>query len=285
LPGLELAEQGRSADETVTEKKTLLIVDDNTEIREYMRQLFGEKYILFTADNGDTGLTMALRHFPDLIITDISMTGIDGIELCARVKKSELLAHIPVILLTAASSTEVKLKGIEGGADDYITKPFDSKLLLARVDTILKNRNRLQRYFFDHITLQESTIKVPAEYRDFLKDCIRVVEENLDTEDFTILKFSRAMGMSRSSLYQKIKNISGQSPNAFIRSIRLRRAAVLIIKENMNVNQAAFQVGIGDARYFREQFTKLFGMTPSDYRKKYRQPFSGEMNLLRPENE
>jgi len=196
-----------------------------------------------------------------------------------------LLAHIPVILLTAASSTEVKLRGIEGGADDYITKPFDSKLLQARVETILKNQNRLQKYFFDHITLQESTIKVPAEYRDFLKDCIKVVEENLDTEDFTILKFSRAMGMSRSSLYQKIKNISGQSPNAFIRSIRLRRAAVLIIKENMNVNQAAFQVGIGDARYFREQFSKLFGMTPSDYRKKYRQPFSGEMNLLRPETE
>ncbi len=285
LPVPELAEEGRSADETVTEKKTLLIVDDNAEIREYMRQLFGEKYVLFTADNGDTALTMALRHFPDLIISDITMTGIDGIELCARVKKSELLAHIPVILLTAASSSEVKLKGIEGGADDYITKPFDSKLLHARVDTILKNRNRLQRYFFDHITLQESTIKVPAEYRDFLKDCIRVVEENLDTEDFTILKFSKAMGMSRSSLYQKIKNISGQSPNAFIRSIRLRRAAVLIIKENMNVNQAAFQVGIGDARYFREQFTKLFGMTPSDYRKKYRQPFSGEMNLLRPETD
>lgn len=284
LPALD-SEQGRMADETVTEKKTLLIVDDNKEIREYMKQLFGEKYILFTADNGDTGLTMALRHFPDLIITDISMTGIDGIELCTRVKKSELLAHIPVILLTAASSTEVKLKGIEGGADDYITKPFDSKLLQARVNTILKNRNRLQRYFFDHITLQESSIKVPAEYRDFLKDCIRIVEENLDTEDFTILKFSRAMGMSRSSLYQKIKNISGQSPNAFIRSIRLRRAAVLIIKDNLNINEAAFQVGIGDARYFREQFTKLFGMTPSDYRKKYRQPFSGEMNLLRPETE
>lgn len=283
LPVME--EQGRSADETITEKKTLLVVDDNTEIREYMRQLFGDKYILFTADNGDTGLQMALRHFPDLIITDISMTGIDGIELCTRVKKSEMLAHIPVILLTAASSSEVKLKGIEGGADDYITKPFDSKLLQARVETILKNRNRLQRYFFDHITLQESTIKVPSEYREFLKDCIRVVEENLDTEDFTILKFSRAMGMSRSSLYQKIKNISGQSPNAFIRSIRLRRAAVLIIKENMNVNQAAFQVGIGDARYFREQFNKLFGMTPSDYRKKYRLPFSGEMNLLRPETE
>jgi AraC-like DNA-binding protein len=130
--------------------------------------------------------------------------------------------------------------------------------------------------------LQESALKVPAEYRDFLRACIKVVEENLDTEDFTIQKFCKAMGMSRSSLYQKVKHISGQSLNAFIRSIRLRRAAVLMIRENMNVNQAAFQVGIGDVRYFRQQFVKLFGMTPSEYIKKYRPSFSGEMNLLRP---
>jgi DNA-binding response OmpR family regulator len=211
------------------------------------------------------------------------MDGIDGLELCRRVKQSGLLGHIPVILLTAASASDSKLKGIEGGADDYITKPFDSKLLQARVDTILKNRNLLQRYFFDNITLQESAIKVPLEYREFLRRCIKVVEENLDTDDFTIQKFCKAMSMSRSSLYQKVKHISGQSLNAFIRSIRLRRAAVLMIRENMNVNQAAFQVGIGDVRYFRAQFVKLFGMMPSDYIKKYRQTFSGDLNLLRPE--
>jgi AraC-like DNA-binding protein len=185
--------------------------------------------------------------------------------------------------LTAASSTDSKLKGIEGGADDYITKPFDSKLLQARVETILKNRNLLQRYFFDSITLQESAVKVPSEYRDFLRRCIEIIEENIDTDDFTIQKFCKSMGMSRSSLYQKVKHISGQSLNAFIRSIRLRRAAVLMIRENMNVNQAAFQVGIGDVRYFREQFVKLFGVMPSDYIKKYRQTFNGDLNLIRPE--
>jgi YesN/AraC family two-component response regulator len=228
---------------------------------------------------------MAEEHAPDLIISDINMGGMDGVALCRRVKQSSTIGHIPVILLTAASGADLKLKGIEGGADDYITKPFDSTLLQARVETILKNRNLLQRYFFEHITLQESALKVPAEYRDFLRACIQVVEENMDTEDFTIQKFCKAMGMSRSSLYQKVKHISGQSLNAFIRSIRLRRAAVMMIRENMNVNQAAFQVGIGDVRYFRQQFVKLFGMTPSDYIKKYRSSFSGEMNLVRPPND
>jgi YesN/AraC family two-component response regulator len=210
------------------------------------------------------------------------MDGLDGLELCAKIKQSESLGHTPVILLTAASSPEIKLKGIEGGADDYITKPFDSQLLLAKVETILKNRSQLQKFFFDNITLQESSVKVPAEYREFLRKCIKVVEENLDEEDFNVQKFAKCMGMSRSSLYDKVKLISGQSLNAFVRSIRLRRAAVLMIKHNMNVNQAAYQVGIVDTRYFREQFSKLFGMVPSEYIKKYRTAFTGDMSLLRP---
>ena len=213
------------------------------------------------------------------------MGGMDGVELCSRVKSTESLRHIPVILLTAATGGEIQLKGIEKGADDYITKPFDNTLLLAKVDVILRNRNILQKYFFDAITLKETKVRVPAEYRAFLRKCIEVVEENLDTEDFTIKKFSKAMGMSHSGLYQKIKSISGQSTIAFIRSIRLRRAAVLMLQEDMQVNQAAFQVGIGDVRYFREQFVKLFGMTPSEYIKKYRHSFNRDLNVIRPEED
>ncbi|WP_315821437.1 response regulator transcription factor [Paraflavitalea speifideaquila] len=275
--------EGRTAEEMITEKKTVLVVDDNAEIRDYLQHIFKDKYHVYTADNGLAGLEQANKRLPDLIISDINMDGLDGLELCRKVKQSDLLGHIPVILLTAASSADTKLKGIEGGADDYITKPFDSQLLLARVETIVKNRNLLQRYFLDSITLQESSIKVPTEYREFLRHCFKVVEQNLDTEDFTIQKFCKAMGLSRSTLYLKVKHISGQSLNAFIRSVRLRRAAVLMIRENMNVNQAAFQVGIGDTRYFREQFVKLFGMTPSDYIKKYRQSFNNDLNILREE--
>ncbi|MBV4360662.1 hybrid sensor histidine kinase/response regulator transcription factor [Pinibacter aurantiacus] len=275
-------EKGKTAEEVITDKKTILIVDDNPEISEYLRHIFEDKYCLYIAENGLAGLNMAIEHRPDLVISDINMDGLDGLELCAKIKQSDSLGHIPVILLTAASSSETKLKGIEGGADDYITKPFDSQLLQARVETILKNRSQLQKFFFDNITLQESSVKVPAEYREFLRKCIKVVEENLDDEDFNVQKFAKCMGMSRSSLYDKVKLISGQSLNAFVRSIRLRRAAVLMIKHNMNVNQAAYQVGIVDTRYFREQFNKLFGMVPSEYIKKYRTAFTGDMSLLRP---
>lgn len=268
------------SDTFLTDKKTILLVDDNAEIRNYLQHIFASQYVLFTAENGLQGLEMATQQLPDLIISDINMDGLDGLEFCRKIKKSETLGHIPVILLTALSSADTELKGIEGGADAYITKPFDTSLLLAKVNTILKNRHHLQRYFFESVTLQESAIKVPLEYRDFLKKCIQVVEDNLDADNFTIQQFAQAMGMSRSALYNKVKHISGQSLNAFIRSIRLRRAAVLMLKEQLNVNQAAFQVGIGDVRYFREQFVKLFGMTPSEYIRKYRQPFNEDLSLL-----
>jgi YesN/AraC family two-component response regulator len=278
-------DQGKQVEEIITEKRSLLLVDDDAEIRRYLEHIFGERYLLYQADNGEEGLRLAQQHVPDLIISDIHMQGMDGVELCQKIKRSESLGHIPVILLTGATGTDTKLKGIEGGADDYITKPFDSGLLVARVETMLRNRSLLQRYFFDSITLKETAVKVPAEYQDFLRKCIEVIERHIDTEDFTTPKFAKAMGMSRSALYQKVKSISGQSLNAFIRSIRLRRAAVLMLTETLNVNQAAFQVGIGDARYFREQFVKLFGMTPSEYIKKYRHSFNRDFNVIKMEGD
>lgn len=270
----------RTAEEIITDKKSILLIDDNAEVLQYLSRLFSSKYLLYTADNGTIGLKLAEEYIPDLVISDVNMKGLDGIELCSRIKQSETMGHIPVILLTASTTSETKLKGIEGGADDYFTKPFDSEHLQARVEAVLKNRNNLQRYFLDSITLKESSVKVPVEYQDFLKKCIAVIEENIDNEEFTMKKFSQAMGMSHSRLNQKVKAISGQRLNAFIRSIRLRKAAVLMLTENMNVSQAAFQVGISDARYFREQFVGIFGITPSEYIKKYKPSFNKELNTI-----
>ena len=272
---------GKTAEEVVTDKKSILLIDDNAEILQYLHRLFSSQYLLYAAGNGIDGFRLAEEHIPDLIISDINMAGMDGIELCTKIKQSGSLGHIPVILLTAATTSATRLKGIEGGADDYFTKPFDSEHLIARVEAVLKNRNMLQRYFLDSITLRESTVKVPKEYQDFLRKCITVIEENIDNEEFTMKKFSKAMGMSHSRLNQKVKAISGQRLNAFIRSIRLRRAAVLMLTENVNVSQAAFQVGISDTRYFREQFVGIFGITPSEYIKKYRQSFNQHLNTIR----
>jgi signal transduction histidine kinase/ligand-binding sensor domain-containing protein/DNA-binding NarL/FixJ family response regulator len=269
----------------ITEKKAILLIDDNAEIRHYLQQLFMDKFIIYEADNGTDGFAAVHKYLPDLVISDIQMEGMDGVALCTKIKETDAISHIPVILLTSSSSSDTRLKGIEGGADDYITKPFDRDLLLVKVQTIIKNRNLLQQYFFESITLKKSYLKVSAEYQEFLKQCIDIVEANLGNEDFSIKIFTQAIGMSHSSLYKKVKSISGQTINAFIRSIRLRRAAVLMLKENYSINQAAFQVGIGDVKYFREQFVKLFGMNPSDYVKKYKHSFNQDFNVIKSDDQ
>ncbi|KGO91710.1 hybrid sensor histidine kinase/response regulator transcription factor [Flavobacterium subsaxonicum] len=267
--------------EILTVKKSILVIDDNAEIRDYLVQLFSPHYLVYAAKNGAEGLEVVTKHIPDLVISDISMDGIDGLEVCRTIKQNEALSHIPVILLTATTNPEIHLQGITDGADDYITKPFDADILQARVDTLLKSRENLRSYFLNSITLKENTQKVPAEYQEFLKKCIEIIEANLDDKDFTIKTFAKAMGMSHRSLYDKIKIISGQTLNAFIRSIRLRRAALLMLTEDINIAHASAQVGFEDQKYFRQQFAKLFGMNPSDYIKKYKGTFNKNLNIIR----
>lgn len=266
--------------ELLTEKRTLLIIDDNTDIRNYLIQLFSGVYIIYSADNGEEGLKLTKKYMPDLVISDIAMDVMDGLELCRKIKENSSLSHIPVILLTASKNPETHLQGISDGADDYITKPFDDDLLMARVESLLKSRSNLRTYFLDSITLKENTQKVPAEYQEILKKCIAIIEANIHERDFTIKNFAAEMGMSHRTLYTKIKIISGQTLNAFIRSIRIRRAAMLMLTENMNIAQASAEVGFDDPKYFRQQFVKLFGMTPSEYIKKYKNSFDSDLNII-----
>ena len=265
----------------LTEKRTVLIVDDNTEIRNYLIKLFAENYIVYSAENGEEGLKLTKKHMPDLVISDITMEEMDGLELCRKIKESNDLSHIPVILLTASKNPETHLQGINDGADDYITKPFDDEILVARVESLLKNRSNLRTYFLNSITLKENTQKVPVEYQEILKKCIDIVEANIHKKDFTIKTFALEMGMSHRTLYTKIKIISGQTLNAFIRSLRIRRAAMLMLTEDINIAQASAEVGFEDPKYFRQQFVKLFGMTPSEYIKKYKSSFNSDLNIIK----
>jgi len=266
--------------EILTNKRSLLIIEDNADMRNYLIGLFSETYVLYSADNGEEGLKLTKKYMPDLVISDIAMDVMDGLELCRKIKENSSLSHIPVVLLTASKNPETQLQGISDGADDYITKPFDDDLLIARVETLLRNRSNLRTYFLDSITLRENTQKVPAEYQEILKKCIAIIEANIHKRDFTIKNFATEMGMSHRTLYTKIKIISGQTLNAFIRSIRLRRAAMLMLTENMNIAQASVEVGIEDSKYFRQQFVKLFGMTPSEYIKKYKKSFNSDLNII-----
>jgi len=265
----------------VSGQQAVLVIDDNEQILEYIRQIFHHHYIVYQAGSGEEGLQLARRHQPDIIISDIFMQTMTGIDLCKTIKEDQFLGHIPVILLTGSPSPETKLQGVEGGADDYIVKPFEKEILMARVASLLKNRNSLQRYFYNEITLQQNTGKISEEDKAFIERCIQVVQAHLDDDEFTIKNLAAEIGMSHSSLYKKIKSVSGQSVNGFIRWIRLRRVAELLISTEKNVNEAALEAGFNDLKYFREQFHKLFGVMPSEYIKKFRPTFSKNLHINR----
>ncbi|SDW34430.1 Two component regulator propeller [Hydrobacter penzbergensis] len=272
---------GLDTDEMLTDKRSILFIDDDHEIRQYMRKLLQNTYLYYEAKSGEEGIELVHKLEPDLVISDISMGGMSGLELCELIKKDENSSHTPVILLTASLATEMQLEGIKNGADEYITKPFDKDLLFAKIQNILANRNILRQYFFDQITLKESHSKVPEEYQNFLKECIEIVEEHIGDDDFTVKKMARLMGMSHSALYKKVKLISGQSISAFISTIKFRRAAVYLINENCAIGQAAYLVGISDRKFFRERFAQLFGMNPSEYVKKYRKTFHKDLSVVK----
>ena len=270
-----------SSAEITSDFKSMLIIEDNKEISDYIKQVFVSEYIVYEADNGESGLKMVTELMPDIIISDVMMPGMSGIELCSRVKENPDLSHIPVILLTAITAPEIKLKGIEGGADDYISKPFEKEMLIARVKGILKTRNNLQRYFFNEITLKPNNLKISQEYKEFLQRCIDIVEQHLSDSDFSIKILANEIGMSHSNVYRRIKSISGQSANSFIRFIRLRKAAELFLTTDSTVAEAAYKVGFNDLKHFREQFSKVFGLNPSDYIKQFRNSFHKDQTLNR----
>lgn len=252
------------------EKASMLVVDDDGQMRDYLARIFADKFTVYLADNATEGLKLASQYVPDIIISDVNMDGMNGVQFCAAIREDSSLSHIPVILLTGNATNETRLEGLEGGADDYIVKPFDQEILQARVANILKSRTTLQKYFYNEITLGKTTYKVAPEYRRFLDNCIAIVEANLDDPEFSIKVLATELRMGQSSLYKKVKSISGQSPSAFIRFIRLRKVAKLLVETDYNINEAAFEAGFNDMKHFREQFFRLFGMKPSEYVKSFR---------------
>ncbi|MBL7737934.1 MAG: response regulator [Chitinophagaceae bacterium] len=261
-------------DQLTSDLPSMLIVDDNADIRAYIRGIFAGTFNIYEADDGTDGYELVLKVTPDIVISDVMMKVMGGIELCKRIKENAAIAHIPVILLTASSSDETRLKGIEGGAEDYLTKPFDKEMVIARVQNILKGRNRLQQYFFNAVTLKPNT-HIAGEHKEFIERCMAIVENHLDDPEFTIHTFCKEIGMSHPSLYKKVKMVSGLTVNVFVRYLRLRKAAELLISTDKTIVEVTYITGFNDIRYFREQFHKLFGINPSEYVKRYRKVLGG----------
>ena len=248
----------------------ILVVEDNDDIREYIATSFSNNYHIMTATNGKEGIEQALKYIPDIIISDIMMPVMDGIELCKLIKEDVRTSHIPVILLTAKDSIQDKEEGYESGADSYLTKPFSAKLLHSRVHNLLESRKKLAQLITSRTKelkpeqVQES-MQLSKLDEEFLNKFTAIVEENIDTPQLAMPFMIGKMNMSHSTLYRKIKGLTGISGNELIRKIRLKNSLRLLMEEGLNISEAAYASGFNDLGYFRTCFKEEYGMAPSEY--------------------
>jgi DNA-binding response OmpR family regulator len=244
---------------------TLLLVEDNEDFRFYLQDNLRRQYTILEAANGKEGWKRALSALPDLIVSDVAMPEMDGVELCRKVKADPRTTHIPVILLTARTQEEQQLEGIRTGASDYITKPFAFELLQARLKNLLVQRDTLHRSFQARPAITASAITVPSMDDKLLKKALAITETNLANPDFSVEELSREIGMSRVYLYKKLVAITGKTPIEFIRIVRLRRAAQLLEQSQLNISEIAYEVGFNSPRTFAKYFKQEYNVLPSDY--------------------
>jgi signal transduction histidine kinase/ligand-binding sensor domain-containing protein/DNA-binding response OmpR family regulator len=245
----------------------ILIVEDNPEVIQYLVALLEPYYRVESAFNGKEGYAKAVHLIPDLIISDIMMPEMDGFELCKKIKDNALTATIPVILLTAKSADQYKLMGIQTGADDYISKPFDPGYLLEKVQKMLVSQTKLKKQYSRSIRLDPSDIEIEASDEVFLKKSILIIEKNLQNDRFSAEIMANLLNISSSSLYRKLKSLTNLSPAEFIRSIKIKRAAQLLQDKNKTVSEVAYEVGFNDLKNFRQVFQKQFNCSPTEFRK------------------
>ncbi|MBN2484374.1 MAG: response regulator [Bacteroidales bacterium] len=247
----------------------VLIVEDNEDLRFYLRDNLGYKYNILEADNGKTGTEMALAEIPDLIISDIMMPVVDGIELCRTIKTNASTSHIPIILLTAKTSDEQKKTGFEEGADAYVTKPFSFEVLDMQVKNLINQRKSLKELFNKKIEINPSEISVTTVDEKLIRKALEIVEQNISNPGFSVEQLGRELGMSRVHLYKKLLSLTGKSPIEFIRVLRLKRAAQLLQKSQLRVSEIAYEVGFNNPKYFSRYFKDEFNMLPSEYAAKH----------------
>ncbi|MEM7379659.1 MAG: hybrid sensor histidine kinase/response regulator transcription factor, partial [Bacteroidota bacterium] len=248
-------------------EEVVLIVEDNKEMRAYIRSLMQADYNILEAENGLEGFDLAKEKVPDLIISDVMMPKMDGTELCKEVKRNEITAHIPLILLTAKASEEDKIKGLKIEADDYLAKPFNKVELTARVKNLILTRRKLQKRFAQTTLITPKEIAVTSMEEAFLQNLINQIEEKIGDETFGVEELASAMNLSRSQLHRKMLSITDQAPSIFIRKYRLERAKQLLEKGVGRVSDIAYEVGFSSPSYFTKCFTEAFGYSPREVNK------------------
>lgn len=271
-------------------KELMMLVEDNQELRVFLRQIFASNYRIVEAADGMEGYAKVLKHLPDIIISDVMMPKKDGIEMTRELRENMTTSHIPIILLTAKTTIESKLEGLEYGADDYITKPFSATYLQARVENLLAQRKKLQSFYRNNlmsvpspniqtVIIGDSTEEmitqaevvmpeVSPNDRKFMDKLVDLMEQNIDNGELVVDDLVRELAVSRSVFFKKLKSLTGLAPIEFIKEMRIKRAVQLIESGEFNMTQISYMVGINDPRYFSKCFKAKTGMTPTEYREK-----------------
>ncbi len=260
-------DESTDGDAESSDKPLLLIIEDNDDIRSYIKKSLSNDYSVASASNGKDGLRKALEIIPDLIVSDIMMPEMSGIELTEQLKTDERTSHIPVILLTARQSDEARMEGYETGADDYIIKPFNSVLLKIRIKNLIESRRKLRALFGSGTQIELKKISVNPADEKFINRAVDIVKQYISDSNFTPDIFAQEMAVSRAQLFRKIKAMTNQTVQEFITTIKLNRAAELLLTSDLQIGEISIDCGFSNASNFRRSFLKKFGVTPSEYKK------------------
>jgi len=246
--------------------ETVLVIDDNPDIRSYIHQLLQQEYEVIEAKDGAEGIRKAMKYVPDVIISDIMMPGMDGIECCRRLKGELQTCHIPIILLTACSLDEQRIEGFDNGADSYISKPFNSQVLTARVRNLIDGHKRLKQFFGDNNALEKEPICDMDKI--FVEKFKKLIKEGISNSELNVEDLGKEMGLSRVQLYRKIKALTNYAPNEVLRIARLKKASTLISSSDMTIAEICYEVGFTSPSYFSKCYKEYFGESPTEYLKR-----------------
>jgi CheY-like chemotaxis protein/nitrogen-specific signal transduction histidine kinase len=271
-PGSRIAHPESDSERRVSNNEhpvsSILLVEDNPDVTAYICSFLNHDYRIISAENGKEGLKKVLDNYPDLIISDVMMPEMDGFEFCQKVKSDERISHIPVILLTAKADLDSKIEGLEFGADDYVTKPFEARELQIRVKNLIEQRKKLREKFTSLVDLNPADIAASSMDEQLLNRLLTVFEDHMEEPDFGVQQLAREIGMSRSHLNRKIQALTNVSTSEFIRILRLQRAARLLSNASGTVSEIAYKVGFNNLSYFSKAFRNHFGKLPSELNKK-----------------
>jgi YesN/AraC family two-component response regulator len=267
-PGPEMTDNQawlQAGSANATKKLTVLLVEDNEDFRFYLKDNLSDTFNIIEAANGREGWQKSLALHPNLVVSDISMPEMNGIDLCRKIRNDKRTSHIPVILLTAVAGEEQQLHGLETGANDYLTKPFNFEILMSKLKNILAMQEDMRKTYQKQLDVKPTEVETESFDEAFIKKAVQLIEKNIDNADFSVEELSSELFVSRVTLYKRALALTGKSPVDLIRSIRLKRAAQLLESSQLTISQISYKVGFKSQKYFVRCFKAEFNCLPSAY--------------------